>query len=118
MKNERDETYRLYALQAGDRPSDTEFYFLLPEIDLVYTAEQPEGAIEVRHPEQLPAEAREWLYDAINEIAARYLRENQDALLDGTKTFVERFRVELAREQARAARTVKVKARAREHGQG
>lgn len=118
MNEEEQGKYRLYALQAGDRPSDTEFYFLMPEIDLVYTTETPDGAIEINHPEQLPAEAREWLAGAIEEITERYLRENRDVLLDGTKTFLERFEQELAREQARAARTVKVKAKVKAHGQG
>lgn len=110
--------YRLYALAAGDKPSDAEFYFLLPEIDLVYTQHEPTGAVEVRHPEQLPAEARMWLYEAIDEITARYLRDNEKTLLEGTKTFTERFRVELEAERDRQADkgAVRVKARVRADG--
>lgn len=109
--------YRLYALPAGEIPSDAEFYFLLPDIDLVYTREPVENAEEVTNPMQIPAPARAWLVETIEEIAARYLKENEKTLLEGTKTFVDRFREELEAERRKTARTVKVKARAKKHGQ-
>ena len=116
---ENNEKYRLFALQAGDRPSDTEFYFLLPDIDLVYTTVEPPGAVEVRNPEQLPAAARAWLLETIDDITARYLRDNEEALLTGTKTFTERFRMELEREKRRTQgkNPVRVKVRGKSDGQ-
>lgn len=110
-----DKKYRLYALHAGDRPSDAEFYFLLPDIDLVYTQEAPKDAIEIKATEQIPAEARGWLLETIDEIAARFLRENEEAILDGSKTFMDRFAAELEQERRRTAKTVRVKARAVKH---
>lgn len=108
--------YRLYAMPAGEIPSDAEFYFLLPEIDLVYTQERPEHAEEVTNPMQIPAPARVWLVETIEEIAARYLKENEKELLEGSKTFVDRFRDELEAERRKTVRTVRVKARAKQHG--
>lgn len=97
-------------------PSDAEFYFLLPEIDLVYTTERPKNAMEITSPEQIPAEARAWLVETIKTITDRYLRENEEALLDGSKTFLERLREELEVERRKTARTVRLKARVKEHG--
>lgn len=114
MRDDRE--YRLYALAAGDAPSDAEFYFLLPDIDLVYTQEPPEKAEEVTNPMQIPAAARVWLVETIEEIAERYLKDNEKELLAGSKTFVDRFRDELEAERRKTARTVRVKVRAAEHG--
>ena len=111
-------TYRLYALPAGHLPSDTEFYFLLPDIDLIYTTEQPEHAVLIEDPEQIPETARAWLVEAIGDITARYLTENEEALLEGSKTFLEKFEEELEKERLASAKRVKVKVRAASHGNG
>lgn len=95
MDSKENEKYKLYALLAGDAPSDAEFYFLLPEIDLVYTREAPPKAMEISDPQQIPAEAREWLANSIAIIAERYLRENTDVTLAGSRTFLDRLREEL-----------------------
>ena len=87
-------------------------------MDLIYTQNRPFNAVEISDPEQIPAQAREWLAETINDIAQRYLSENEEALLEGSKTFLERFRMELDRErdQHGARKTVRVKARAK-HGE-
>lgn len=118
MKNRSEnEKYRLYALHAGDKPSDAEFYFLLPDIDLVYATSAPQGSMEIKDPEQIPAEARVWLLETIDEIADRFLRDNEDEMLEGSKSFLSRFEKELEQERRRSAKTVRVKARATRHGQ-
>lgn len=111
--------YKLYALPAGHMTTDAEFFFLLPDIDLIYTQEPPEKAMEVTNPEQIPAEARLWLAETIHEIARRYLAENEDELLEGSKTFLDRFRAELEKEKRSTGRKkpVRVKARAAKHGE-
>ena len=109
---DEEKPYKLYAMPAGHITSDAEFFFLLPDIDLIYTQEPPAHAMEVTDPEQIPAAARIWLAETIEEIAKRYLAENEDALLEGTKTFMDRFRKELETEHRNLAKkTVRVKAR-------
>ena len=115
-----EKSYKLYALPAGDVTTDAEYFFLLPDIDLIYTQDPPKNAMEVTDPEQIPAEARIWLAETIHDIAQRYLAENEDALLEGSKTFLDRFRAELEKEKRRTARetkTVRVKARAGQYGE-
>lgn len=114
--------YRLFAVRAEDIPENAEFFFLLPEMALMYTQDAPERAVEIGDTAMLPAAAREWLVESIDAIAGRYLAEHEDELLAGTKTFLDRFRLELEleREQAAAERQTKkirVKARAKGHGQ-
>lgn len=92
--------YHLYALRAGDAPSDTEFYFLLPEIDLVYTQEKPEKAVEITNPEQIPAAAREWLLQTISVLTERYLTES-DGAVKGSRSFMDRFARELEIERVK-----------------
>lgn len=92
--------YRLYALAAGDMPSDTEFYFLLPDIDLIYTREKPANAVEVERPEQIPADARVWLADCIQSITERWLKENERETLLESAAFMDRLRKELEKEAA------------------
>lgn len=117
MADTADKTeYRLYALRSGDLPSDAEFYFLLPDIDLIYTTEKIENAVEVTKPEQLPEETRRWLLETIDTITERYLQENRETILDGTKTFMDRFRDELEKERKRTATIKPVKVRAVKHG--
>ena len=96
--------YKLYALKAGAMPSDTEFYFLLPDIDLVYTQEKPANAMEIDNPQQIPAEAREWLTVCIANITARWLKENPPVELKGSRTFMERLRTELEAEREKEAK--------------
>lgn len=109
--------YRLYVLRAEDIPEDAEFFCLLPDAALLYAQEQPERAREVLDTDILPAEARMWLVDSIETITHRYMRENEDELLAGTKTFMERFRAELERERRGSTRKIRVKARAKGHGE-
>lgn len=111
--------YRLYALPAGDdKTGDAEYYFLLPDIDLVYTTHDMGHGVEVTNPEQIPAQARQWLAETIQEIAERYLQENEEAVLTGSKTFLDRFRSELEKEQRKTEkRKIRVKVKgAAEHG--
>lgn len=117
MATTSDKQYKLYALPPGGGPEDAEYYFLLPEIDLVYTQNKPGIGMEVTNPEQIPAQARLWLAETINEIAQRYLSENEEALLEGSKTFLDRFREELEKEKRSTGRkkTVRLKVRAEKH---
>lgn len=113
---QNDSPYKLYALPAGELPSDTEFYFLLPDIDLVYTQHEPENAVLIEDPEQIPESARAWLIESIGDITARFLQENENDLLQGSKTFMERFQEELEKERKANAKRVKVKVRTATHG--
>lgn len=109
--------YRLYVLRAEDIPEDAEYFCLLPEAALLYAREAPERAKEVLDTDILPAEARMWLVDSIEQITRKYMRENEDELLAGTKTFMERFRAELERERRGSPKKIRVKARAKGHGE-
>lgn len=97
----KDGKYRLYVLEHGDIPSDTEFYFLLPDIDLVYTQEKPARAAVVENPEQIPAEARQWLAECIASITERWLKENAGIDLTDSRSFMDRLRDELEAERAK-----------------
>lgn len=119
-RDKKTREYRLFAVRAEDIPENAEFFFLLPEMALMYTQDAPERAVEIGDTAMLPAAAREWLVESIDAIAGRYLAEHEDELLAGTKTFLDRFRLELEREQAAAekpAKKIRVKARAKGHGQ-
>ena len=39
---EDNEKYRLFAVRAEEIPADAEYFFLLPEMALLYTREEPE----------------------------------------------------------------------------
>lgn len=117
---DRDKKYRLFAVRTEAIPENAEYYIILPEMALLYTQDAPEKAVEIGDTAMIPPEAREWLVECIDAITGKYLEANEGELLAGTKTFLDRFRQELEREQAagkRPAKKIRVKARARGHGQ-
>lgn len=117
---DRDKKYRLFAVRTEAIPENAEYYIILPEMAMLYTQDAPEKAVEIGDTDMIPPEAREWLVECIDAITGKYLEENEDELLAGTKTFMDRFRQELERERRDAekpAKRVRVKARAKGHGQ-
>ena len=112
--------YRLFAVRAEDIPENAEFFFLLPEMALMYTQDAPERAVEIGDTAMIPPAAREWLVESIDAITGKYMAEHEDELLAGTRTFMDRFRRELEREQRaqeRPEKTIRVKARAKGYEQ-
>lgn len=114
------EVYRLFAVRTEDIPENAEYYIILPEMALVYDKKTPERSVEIGDTAMIPPAAREWLVESIGAVTEKYMAANENGLLAGTKTFMERFRTELERERAAAERKTKkirVKARAASHGQ-
>ena len=117
---EDNEKYRLFAVRAEEIPADAEYFFLLPEMALLYTREEPERAVEIGDTAMIPPAARDWLVESIDAITGKYMAEHEDELLAGTRTFMDRFRRELEREQRaqeRPEKTIRVKARAKGYEQ-
>lgn len=94
--------YGLYVIAQEDIGEEEKHFLITPGYCLLYTSNQPpERSAEVTDMKLLPALARNWLSETIDEIRRRYLEENQAEILQRAKTFNDFFEKELQQERSR-----------------
>ncbi len=95
--------YGLYVVMPEDI-GEEEHFLITPGYCLLYTKnEPPKKHEEVKNLQILPALAKQWLTDTIDEIRLRYLEQNQAQVLLRAKNFNEIFEKELQAERDRTA---------------
>ena len=87
--------FHLYLIDPEDIPEEETYYLITPGYCLLYTqTEGIEGTKEIEEVASLPALAKNWLSQCIDDVRRTVLAEKQDELLEAA----ERFRHSLGKE--------------------
>lgn len=78
--------YRLFVVLPENIPEGEKYYLVTADYCLLYTAaeEAPKGAKEFTKIPALPALAKEWLAECIDDLRKKALAEQKEALLNET----------------------------------
>ena len=99
-----DKRYGLYLARPEDIGETERFFLITPKWSLLYTdSEPPEPSREITELDALPAMAREWLNETIEQLRAEHLAAHQEEILRRGREFARRFEAELKAEREKLA---------------
>lgn len=97
-----DDKFGLYLVSPEDIGDEEKHFLITPGYCLLYTKNAPpKKSEEIKEMKMLPALARSWLGDTIEEIRKQYLIEHQAEVLLRAKSFNDLFERELEAEKQR-----------------
>lgn len=100
--------YHLYLIPPEKIPEGEKYYLITPGYCLLYTrAALLSGVREVTEVSALPALAKNWLAQCIDEVRREVLTERQDEVLRSAERFRDTFQRELDRERGEIRRAGK-----------
>jgi hypothetical protein len=92
--------YHLYLIPPERIPEGEKYYLITPSYCLLYTAAVlTNGVEEITEVSKLPALAKNWLGQCIDDVRREVLTERQDEVLRSAERFRDTFQKELDRER-------------------